>query len=47
MRCRVYLTLLITYQFVYGMLGAYSVAKKGMADDIGLTEKVFGRDDVI
>ena len=47
MRCRVYFALLITYQFLYGMLGAYSVAKKGMAEDVGLTEDVFGTDYII
>ena len=44
MRCRVYFTLLLTYQFIFGMMGAYSVAKKGMTEDIGITEDVFGTD---
>ena len=47
MRCRIYFTLLITYQFMFGMIGAYSVAKEGMVKDIGLTEDVFGKDNII
>ena len=47
MKCRVYFTLLITYQFIFGMMGAYSVVKESMAKDIGLTGSVFGKDDLI
>ena len=42
MRCKIYLVLLLTFQFVYGMFGAYSVAKNAMAEDIALAEDVFG-----
>ena len=30
MRCKIYFALLLTYQFLFGMFGAYSVAKKAM-----------------
>ena len=42
MRCRVYLAILISFQFTFGMFGSYSVAKKAMAEDLGLTEDAFG-----
>ena len=45
MRCKIYFALLLTYQFLFGMFGAYSVAKKAMAEDVQLTDDVFGTCD--
>ena len=42
MRWRIYISLNITTQFIFGMLGAYSVTKKGMEDDIKISENIFG-----
>ena len=42
MSCKIYWTLLVTYSFVFGMLGVYSVAKRGMQADLHFSEDVFG-----
>ena len=47
MRCRVYMVTLLSFQFVFGMFGAYSVAKNAITEDVGLTEDVFGTRDPI
>ena len=47
MRWKIYFTLLLTFQFIVGMFGAYSVAKKAMTEDVELTEKVFGTDNMM
>ena len=42
MRCKVFLVMTITNQFLFGMFGAYSIAKKSMEEDLGFTENTFG-----
>ena len=37
-----YTILLLTNQFIYGMLGAYSIAKKDIQNEFEFNEDIFG-----